>query len=473
MLEILFILTLVSSGSDHFREFFGIMPDDSITSGAQFAGCWDDGFCPPPEGQGLDNRVYSIATNGSEIWVGGLFNQAGDVFSKAIAKWDGSSWSGLGSGLVGGAYEPEVWAVAVSGTDVYVGGYFWTSGGAYAMNIARWNGSSWFSLCEGVSSTVYAIATSGVDVYAGGAFYSAGEVPGTSRIARWDGYSWNALGSGMNSTVRAIAVSGSDVYAGGYFTEAGGVPANFIARWDGGSWSALGSGMNSHVWAIAVSGSDVYAGGNFTEAGGVAANYIARWDGFSWSPLGDGLNNIVTSITVYGNELYVGGFFTQAGGVDANHIARWDGSSWTPLGSGLNDNVQAVAMSGSDVFAGGNFTHAGGYPSSYLARWIDWGQGVAGSPADSLRILSVIPNPMMTNAVVSFLSPDLTSVALSVFDISGRLVGSQELGAFPEGQNTFSWSDTGLWGSSLSPGIYLIRLSGDGCSASHRIVILR
>ena len=68
---------------------------------------------------------------------------------------------------------------------------------------------------------VYALAVSGSDLYAGGAFTTAGG-SAAKNIAKWNGSSWSALGSGMNSAVSALAVSGSDLYAGGNFTTAGG-----------------------------------------------------------------------------------------------------------------------------------------------------------------------------------------------------------------------------------------------------------
>ncbi|GAB5521923.1 MAG: hypothetical protein RhofKO_41740 [Rhodothermales bacterium] len=72
----------------------------------------------------------------------------------------------------------------------------------------------------GLNSSVSAIAVVGSDVYVGGGFTNAGGVA-ADRIARWDGSQWHALGAGVNSSVSAIAVAGSDVYVGGSFSETG------------------------------------------------------------------------------------------------------------------------------------------------------------------------------------------------------------------------------------------------------------
>jgi hypothetical protein len=83
-----------------------------------------------------------------------------------------------------------------------------------------------------LDNTVYAIAVAGSDIYVGGRFTEAGSNPDANRILLWNGSSWVPLGNGLNSSVNAIAVEGSNVYAGGYFTNAGGHPrADSIVRW--------------------------------------------------------------------------------------------------------------------------------------------------------------------------------------------------------------------------------------------------
>ena len=162
---------------------------------------------------------------------------------------------------------------------------------------------------------VNALAVSGTNLYAGGYFTTAGGVAATN-IAQWNGSSWSALGSGMRSLrLMTLAVSGTNLYAGGYFTTAGGVAANYIAQWNGSSWSALGSGMNSAcVYALAVSGTNLYAGGDFTTAGGVSANHIAQWNGSSWSALGSGMRRPqVACAGGVGHQLVCGRLFRHGG----------------------------------------------------------------------------------------------------------------------------------------------------------------
>ena len=94
------------------------------------------------------------------------------------------------------------------------------AGDIAANYIAMWDGTTWHALGNGLNDYVYAIAVSGGDVYVGGQFTMAGETP-VGRIAKWDGSSWSALGSGLNDSVTSIAVSGSNVYVGGAFSQVG------------------------------------------------------------------------------------------------------------------------------------------------------------------------------------------------------------------------------------------------------------
>jgi hypothetical protein len=185
-----------------------------------------------------------------------------------------------------------VYALAVSGKDLYAGGYFTTATNSgsvevTANRIAKWDGNSWSALGSGMDFSVYALAVSGSNVYAGGGFSTAGGVSATNRIAKWNGSSWSALDSGSGLVnrnypgvpeVHALAVSGSNLYAGGFFTTADGRACNNIAKWDGTNWTGLGSGMNTFgsVSALALSGNDLYAGGGFITAGGKVSGYIAR-----------------------------------------------------------------------------------------------------------------------------------------------------------------------------------------------------
>ena len=256
-------------------------------------------------------------------------------------------------------------AVADASGNLYIGGSFDAVGNTLATGVAKWNGSNWTALGSGVAP-VYALGGFGKHVVRGRLVHNVAGGTNASYIAQWDGTNWSPLGTGMgpmNGYVYALAVSGSDLYAGGFFSSAGGIGATNIAKWDGASWTALGSGMggNQHdVLALAVSGTNLYAGGLFSTAGGVGATNIAKWDGNNWTALGSGTSGAVEALAVSGSTLYVGGNFTTAGDdTNANDIAQWDGANWSSLGSGMNGSVYALAVSGPQSVCGRRVHHGG------------------------------------------------------------------------------------------------------------------
>lgn len=367
-----------------------------------------DGAGWSPVGGGIGGQivtalaVYTDPTSGSpSLYAGGWFGSAGGVSAQNIAKWDGSTWSALSSGVDGTVWSLSTYAAPTGGgVKLCVGGEFFTAGGGDARSIACWDGTSWSALGTGIQGRVRTLTVyddaggAGAALYAGGVFQTAGQVA-ANFIARWNGTNWSPLGSGMDGEVRSLLVfhdsasNGAELYAGGSFGNAGGLAASRIARWNGVSWSPLGTGLDGGQGGIvsalaafdAGSGPALYAGGVFQGAGGKSALNLASWKDSAWSALGDGLDGIVMAQTVHddglggGPALYVAGVFSNAGGAQTNRIAKWDGQAWSALGSGIDSGVYALTTfddglgSGPQLIAGGAFTTAGGASASRVARW--------------------------------------------------------------------------------------------------------
>jgi hypothetical protein len=350
----------------------------------------------------LPGLVRAIAIVGGAVYVGGDFLNAANIpEADYIAKWNGFSWSALGNNGSGfGAINNSVRALAVSGTKLYVGGSFTDAGGNTAADrVALWDtgGLTWSSLGATSAITnghVHAIAIHGSDVFVGGSFTNAGPDPAADFVARFNNGSWFALSSTpLGNAVFALATSTTALYVGGQFANAGGLAeADFVAGWNfsNSTWFALGNNgagvgaLSNIVWALATSGAVVYAGGDFVDAGGVAtADRIAKFSGGQWSGLGSSpggigaIGNSVRAILVHNASVYVGGLFNDAGNVPtADRIAVFKNGSWYPLadnGAGLaalNESVFAMAATTDDLYAGGNFTNvAGMVVADYIAEF--------------------------------------------------------------------------------------------------------
>ncbi len=268
-------------------------------------------------GMGIDGTVYAMAILGRYLYVGGRFTRAGDAEANNIARWDGEKWSALGKGI-GHIYpffeDYSYEEVSISGGDLIVETEY--PPGA-------------------IRSSVYAMAVRGDILYVGGLFSNADEKEIFS-IAKWDGKEWSALGDGITGIVYSLAVNNDTLYAGGTFTRSGDTELVNIAQWDGKRWTPLGAGMDHGVYALALFRDKLYAGGSFKTAGGTAVNRIALWDGENWYPLGSGIKDLntfagipwgygpgVAAIAIMGDKLYAGGEFITAGDKSSRYIACW------------------------------------------------------------------------------------------------------------------------------------------------------
>ncbi|MFN0085442.1 MAG: hypothetical protein ACKVX9_08645 [Blastocatellia bacterium] len=379
-------------------------------------------------GGGLSGGVNAIVVNGSDVYVGGRFitatNPNGSTISLyCIARWSTatSTWSALGvPGMNSNGLNGDINSLAIGGGYLYAGGSFTTARNSAsdtlsANSIARWNGASWSALGTGSGTTgngvwspgranVSGIALIGSDVYAGGSFTKA-QTSGSSSInayciARWSAATgaWAALGLGTTSSsngvsgdVLALTVFNGELIVGGTFSFAyndvgSSVSANKVVRWNGTAWSSLGTGtgtggngVDGTVYSLATGGGGLFVGGDFGSAyngssGGigvtsVSANNIARWNGQSWASMGtssgatgNGANGFVNALSVAGGDLFAGGVFTRVYNSGSNNVtvdntARWSGTQWTGISGGGGStggtlsSVSAASFSGADLSA--------------------------------------------------------------------------------------------------------------------------
>jgi len=198
---------------------------------------------------------------------------------KRIARWDGHNWTALGNGIVdpdGGVNELQVHDDG-SGPQLYVGGGFKMSKGAPGNDLARWNGTTW-SAVGSYAGPVSAMGIfddgsgAGPKLFVGGNFV---QIAGSSalRVASWDGSSWSALGPGLPSAPGGFLGFddgqglGPALFIGGSFT----VPQtgdSCFAKWGcpgATPWTDLGSGLAGTHGIPALNGHGQLVAGSWGE----------------------------------------------------------------------------------------------------------------------------------------------------------------------------------------------------------------
>ena len=86
----------------------------------------------------MTSTVLTLAVSDSDVYAGGFFTTACGSAANYVAKWNGSSWSALGSGMFGTfGLTTFVSSLAMSGSDLYASGQFTTAGDKVSAYIAR------------------------------------------------------------------------------------------------------------------------------------------------------------------------------------------------------------------------------------------------------------------------------------------------------------------------------------------------
>ncbi|HYU16626.1 MAG TPA: hypothetical protein VEL05_11160, partial [Candidatus Acidoferrum sp.] len=190
---------------------------------------------------GFDSTVSYLDVGAQDVLVAGEFTQVGDLPALRIARWDGSSWSALGEGLAG-----SVTALARDGDTVYVSTL--DSGEGGGLLFGAFDGSTWTELAateRGLTPAPFfnfnAIRPIGGGrvLAVGSAWIDCPEFPCPIDSERgavvWDGERFTGLAGGVRAIgVSDLALTRDAIWVGGLIAEAGDgdglVPSAGVAR---------------------------------------------------------------------------------------------------------------------------------------------------------------------------------------------------------------------------------------------------
>ncbi len=334
-----------------------------------------------------DRGVSSLAVVGSDVYVAGGFTSAGAITVNRVAKWNGSSWSALGGGLPSATGQPGFIKLAVSGPDLIAIGDFTVAGGGPADRIAKWNGSSWAGLGTGLNANGSSVTSAGGDIFVGGSFTMAG-CNASPYFARWRetlwtgsaNTDWHTAANWGNSSVPPANASVTILSGDSSITSAD-VTANTLIV-TGGRTLTVGAGRT-----LTVTGYLDLSNGFLAGPGTLVVNDLR---------LNTGSVTGLASITVGGNLYLNGGNISSAGPVTVTAcrpgaLVGGSGASFVqasltrcvnssglyrfPVGTGaIYAPIELSAVVGSSTFtvepkSGPYSGPASGLPANRLQRW--------------------------------------------------------------------------------------------------------
>ena len=434
----------------------------------------DPDWYPVAEGDHSYKGIYAMQPlpGGNEIFLGGFFSSLGKNIQSIVkvSTLTGDVDPDWDPGLASGS---QVYAMALSGGNLYIGGYFTEIAGVSRNYIAKVSAAgtgaldmNWNPDADSTVSSLVLSAT-GDKLYAGGDFRQLGGVSrrglarmnaaGTGQPDAWDPAPEGI--PGFIASVRTLALTGNSLYVGGQFAVIGGQNRNSIARLstvDATADSTWNPDSNKRVRVLLLSadGSRIHVGGEFFTTGGEHTLSFASLETASdnlvagFTDLNIGEAGIVNALVRHANDLYFGGDFVRVNGQPQFFLGKIDTATgqlqhW---GAGFDGSILALAVSadGSALYTGGDFTHIGLDVKNHLAR-------LQASDA------SVVPawNPSASGSVWTLLlnGNDLY-VGGRFFNIGGVQHYLARLAA-----------DTGVldsgWNPQASRGVYALALSGN------------
>lgn len=208
---------------------------------------------PLPEDSLYSIYIECMTVYNDELYAAGAYYQiagGGVANFYRVIKWNGSAWSTVvtipASYTLDGAIG-DILCMTVYNSELYIAGMFGMAidSSTIALQIAKWNGTNWSAVGTGINPASYpwggdsdasgysfvkSLAIYNGALYATGRFDSCGS-NATNNIAKWNGTNWTNLRQGINGPGYSLLGTDTCLFVGGWFNSVEGLPAKRIAKW--------------------------------------------------------------------------------------------------------------------------------------------------------------------------------------------------------------------------------------------------
>lgn len=444
-------------------------------------------------GMGTTYKCLYADTISNLLYVGGFRVVADGISYRGITAWDGTSFYSLGNSannLYGSFFtdlQAQVWGIRRYKNEIYAGGGFLLAGSDTVNNIARWDGTNWHKVGQGIEGVVRCFYEMDDTLYVGGSIDAIiGSNIQCKSLVKWDGTSWHEMEPmplPYVSSISSMVEYKDELYVAGNF---GGLTdtLNEIARWDGTQWLSVGGGIWGDSWveSLVVYKGYLYAGGYFFEQDGNAGSFIMRWNGEEWSEVGGGVsstypqaNGQIHGMGIFNDELWVGGAFKYAGDIPAKYIAKWDGEKWCSMEDDLHTAILGFEVYNNELYMMGGNSLFNSTNIPYVAKWTGGNYvDTCSTPTNIVEItqedneIFIFPNPATTTLNIRIPNSSANSYQLQnveIYNLSGQIVLTKKIKVFG---NTYSINI-----STLPVGSYFVRVFGEENVWAEKFVVVK
>jgi hypothetical protein len=385
--------------------------------------------------------VSALCEFNSELYVGGNFTSIGGIVSHGIARWNGNTWSTLNNG--------NYLQSCVSDIIEFNGKLYFTSGKLY-----EWNGSNITEFTYFNIDYQQTLPVGGSDLHVyNNELYIVGNGLTHGGLLKFDGTNFSQIHDGQLS-INCIQDFNTNLYVG---TNSG------LFRLQNGNWIDC-NGVTSSTPIISdleTYNNEMFASGYFTSIGGLSTNHLAKYNGTTWSS-----PNYVNGYSITGggglkrinNELY----FTNVSALIPGNpqlmvtspVIKYNGTQWNSISLNGFYPGMITHIYNNELYLGGSFSFIPYTPSPINVQGFSkLDPSILSIENNNISNLQFHPNP--TSSEITITSDKFTNEPYTLYDQMGRTVGSGKL----------SGTNTTISLSTLSKGIYILKVEGDYESA--------
>ncbi len=365
-------------------------------------------------------RNFTVDTFQNILWVTGIFDGAGGIQSSNCVGFDGTNWVPF-PGVM-----DSMRAVSINDAILYNGDLIICR--STIVEIFSFTSHQWNTIGT-ADGGVLCLGVYNGDLIAGGRFNL---IDGNLAplIARWNGTQWFSLNDGLagsTHSVNDVEVYNGKLYAGGAFDYADSVEAWNIAVWDGNAWNGLcssggsygtdrldGNHSGAEILDMEVFNNKLYITGQFELVCGSNC-YLAYWDDTTWHgtsyAFGDGKRLVACNGLLY--IMHLGGPW----------INSFDGTNTiTPVDSTFDSGLNDIECFQNTVYLSGAFDNSANTPTFRLSRLVDAGNGI--NEVGNESGVKIYPNPASETVTVMLRQAQHDIQEIVISNLLGEVVQS-------------------------------------------------